>query len=134
MPLRSTVGRATRIALTVGLPLIVAGSALWLSLEMGARYVKGWRPENRETIYALRKAIRPGMPVEELERLLESKEYRALSRVWSPNRSGLSIWVQIGLARTCYLHIEVSDGRVVHAAVRGDQGDKDRFRDAPPDF
>jgi hypothetical protein len=126
--------RAVRIAMTVALPLTVVGGASWLSLEAGARYFKGWRPENRQTIYALHGAVRPGMPVGELERLLESAEYEALKRAWSPERSDLSVWVPIGLTRTCYLHVQVSGGRVVHAAVRGDEGNEDRFPDAPPDF
>jgi hypothetical protein len=118
----------------IALPLIVVGGAWWVSLEAGARYIKGWRPENRQTIYALHGAVRSGMPVGELERLLESVEYSSLKRAWSPQRSDLSVWVPIGLNRTCYLHIQVSDGRVVHAVVRGDRGRDDRFPDAPPDF
>jgi hypothetical protein len=36
--------------------------------------------------------------------------------------------------RVCYLHLELREGRIVHATIRGDKGDHDRFPDAPPDF
>jgi hypothetical protein len=134
MALFSWLGRLPRFGqvLVVLLGLVVAFGAVGTVAFEGYARIVGMRPENRTKVYALRRSIAPGTTTEALDRLLASEENRELKR--SSSQAGVSVWSPIGFMRVCYLHLELREGRIVHATIRGDKGDHDRFPDAPPDF
>ena len=115
------------------LVVAVFSGSCWLLLEGGARWFYGWSPANRLEVYSLRASLEPGMQIGEVEELLRARKGQ-LRHGWSEDRRVLSVWTHIGFARMCYLLIEVDQERVVHARIRGDEGEADRFVDAPPDF
>ena len=124
-------GAASNVGWT---PAPAIGSVGWFGLEMSARYSYGFHPDNRFKVYEVRRSIAPGMTSAELERLLVSADSNGLKHAWNRERTEVSVWAKLGLLRTCYLMVELRDGRVVHASVRGEDGENDRFIDAPPDF
>jgi hypothetical protein len=125
--------RSLRVAVVVGVVGSIIGALGWFVLEMWERHAYGVRPDNRFAIYEVRRSLAPGMSVRELEDVLVRAEARGARRRWNRERTRVSVWTRLSLVRTCYLLIDVQQGKVAHAVVRGEDGQR-RFPDAPPDF
>lgn len=131
IPWRRLLSRARTPAIVVVLTLAVMGAGLLL-LEGTARYVLGLKPENRRVLYRVHKEIKPGMTRQELQALLGEDRRDGLGYRWV-GKENLSVWVHVGLGRTCYLGLVLADDQVEHGSIRSSEGGK-CFADDPKDF
>jgi hypothetical protein len=109
------------------------GLVCWIAAEGSARLFFGMHPQNRLRIYALRNAVRPGMRAEELQELLAAEATRGIQHSRF-GETGVSVWTHTGLMGSCYLLVQLHEGKVVHASIRGERGDHHRLPGAPADF
>ena len=70
------------------------------------------------------------MTEEEIRNLLPQAERLGLKQRWQGN--SLSLWTQLGILDPAYLHLELHEGRLVHASISDGKGE--RLKDAPADF
>ena len=127
-----TLRAVPRFVLFVIGSILGAGLLAWAGAEIWVRVVYGVDSENRLVVYELRRQIGPGTTREEIERLMTGYHHK-LEHTWTGDNK-LSVWTHVGFMRACFLLVELREGKVVHASIRGDQGDEDLFRDAPADF
>lgn len=107
---------------------VVAGG--YAVLE-GVSWLRGSREANREILFAVHSALQPGTPKAELEGLLREAEQSGAEYKWT-SEGAVSAWVTLGFWDACFLVVELKDDRVVHAALKDDDGNQ--IAGAPQSF
>jgi hypothetical protein len=124
-----SAARATRLRKTISV-LVVCVVAVGLALLATDRFILRATPENRHVIYEIRRHLRPGMTLAEVQEISRGESRVPLERYTSDDQRFVTLSVGVGLQSTCDLRLEFAGGHLVRALVR--DGDKGRRPDDAP--
>jgi len=114
----------------VGVGLVLLGATVVVAWPDVLAFLHGARTENREGLYVLRQDLAPGMPVAEVEEVVQHCSV-PFKRTWVSTER-LVVSTPVGFMKYTTLQLDFSDGRLAHARVRDDEGRV--MPDAPKDF